>query len=226
MSFRLKLKYLLVHQLKISNREAGQWLESGRVQVNGRVVVENSIVQDNDEVRAGELLVRAGRQYRYYACYKPPGIESTFSPKIPDNLGTVFPMPGPLFVAGRLDKASEGLLLLSDDGKYVESLTQPLAEKEKEYLVEVDKPFGRAEAQRMEQGITIMGYTTLPCTVSLLSTTSFLIILTEGKNRQIRRMCYKLGYEVLGLKRIRIDKIELGELRPGEYREYAPNRPA
>jgi 23S rRNA pseudouridine2604 synthase len=122
--------------------------------------------------------------------------------------------------AGRLDKESEGLLLLSNDGKYIQSLSSPIKEKEKEYIVTVNKSITDVFIDKMGAGVDIMICKTKPCFIEKNSEFEFRIILTEGKNRQIRRMCKALGYLVARLIRVRIDIIELGDLKPGEFREY------
>jgi len=152
--------------------------------------------------------------------YKPRGIETTHNTEIKDNLTTVFNFDKHLSFAGRLDKESEGLLILSDDGKYIQALSSPNIEKEKEYIVTVNKPIVDSFIREMGQSVNISIAHTKPCFIEKLSEFEFRIILTEGKNRQIRRMCKVFGYLVARLIRIRIDNIHLGDLKPGEFREF------
>jgi len=220
MSFRRRIAYCLVHGLGFTNRGARIAIASGQLLVGGEVVTENVLYDQEAEVVYQGRVLKAKRSYRYVAYYKPRGIETTYNAAIEANLLTVLPpeLHG-LAYAGRLDKESEGLLLLTDDGKLINSITDPGSELDKEYEVEVDKPIDEAFVQRMQSGVEIMGTLTRSCMLHQTGFQQFRIILTEGKNRQIRRMCYKLGYEVLMLKRVRIGAIELGALGPGEFKE-------
>ncbi|MBS1637235.1 MAG: pseudouridine synthase, partial [Bacteroidetes bacterium] len=151
---------------------------------------------------------------------KPCGIETTFHEGIANGLKPLLPFyKEGLTYAGRLDKESEGLLLLSNDGRFIEMLTNPGSVKEKEYIVSVHMPVEPIFIENMKQGVVIMGQKTRPCEAWQTGNRTFQIILTEGRNRQIRRMCHQLGYKVEALKRIRIDRFELGDMKPGEYRK-------
>lgn len=220
MSFRKRIAYCLVHELGFTNRQAREAIASGQLQVGGQPVSDNVFYDQEAEVVYQGRVLKAKRTWRYVAYYKPRGIETTFNAGIEANLLGVLPaaLHG-LAYAGRLDKESEGLLLLTDDGKLINAITDPGSELEKEYEVEVDKAIDEAFVQRMQSGVEIMGSLTKPCILRQIDAQRFQIILTEGKNRQIRRMCYKLGYEVLRLKRVRIGAIELGALGPGECQE-------
>lgn len=217
MSFRLRVKYFLIHRLNYTNKTAGALISSGKLTVNGKVITENEVLNDDDELRLDGEILKAIPEYKYYALHKPPGIESTFSLGIKDNLSTVFPFTGEFIVAGRLDKASEGLLIISNNGRWVNSITRPQHKKEKEYIVEVDKDIDEEFIEKMGQGLDIGICVTLPCFIEKLNSKSFRIILTEGKNKQIRRMCKTLGFRVQTLKRIRIDKFHLADLEPCKY---------
>ncbi|MGZ6540319.1 MAG: pseudouridine synthase, partial [Bacteroidia bacterium] len=162
--------------------------------------------------RLGSKIIKKKTKFEYYALNKPIGIESTFNKNIKDNLTTVFPFGNGFFIAGRLDKNSEGLLLISNDGKWVNEMAMPESIKEKEYEVEVENEMEDDFINKMSEGVDIGFYKTKPCTVKKMHDKKFSIILTEGKNKQIKRMCKKLGNRVSALKRVRIDKFYLSDL--------------
>jgi 23S rRNA pseudouridine2604 synthase len=218
MSFRLKIKYYLIHALNYTNKTADELISSGKLTVNGNKIFTNEILRDEDELCKEGEVIKAKPQYNYYALYKPVGVESTFYPEIEDNLSKVFPFDASYYVAGRLDKASEGLLIISNDGKWVNSITRADAYKEKEYIVELEGECTIDFVEKMAKGVNIGFYVTRPCQVWKVSQNAFRIILTEGKNKQIRRMCKALGNKVKSLKRIRIHEIYLSDLKPLEYR--------
>ncbi len=213
MSFRLRIKYFLVHTLNYTSKNANKIIASGALSINGKKIVQNELVKDEDEVLLNSEVIKKGLQFSYYALNKPRGIESTFNDSIKDNLKTVFPLDNSYFIAGRLDKASEGLLLVSNDGKWVHKITRPESRKEKEYVVEVDKVITDDFVKKMQGGLDIGICVTQACEVKRMNATQFTIVLTEGKNKQIRRMCKKLGYKVMALKRVRIDQFYLNDLQ-------------
>ena len=219
MSFRNKLKYVLVHRANFTNEIAQELINSGAVLVNGNRVDENILIEPEDEIVYSETILQKGIQHEYILFYKPRGIETTHNSAIENSLVNHFPEFKNLFFAGRLDKDSEGLLFLTTNGKLANNLAHPIHKKEKEYIVSVNRIIDDKFKSNMESGITIMGQQTAPCKVELISLNTFKIILNEGKNRQIRRMCYKLGYEVTELKRTKIANWELGELKPGEHKK-------
>lgn len=225
MSFRLNIKYYLVHSLGFTNKEAIRAIENRNLKVNGSIITENSEFDETCEIYYEDKLLKANTPFTYIALYKPRGIETTNNEAIANNLTTIFKSDKHLGYAGRLDKESEGLLLLSNDGKYIQSLSSPLKEKEKEYLVTVNKPLTDLFINDMSAGVDIMICKTKPCFIEKVSELEFRIILTEGKNRQIRRMCKALGYLVARLIRVRIDTILLGDLKPGEFRNYSIVKP-
>ena len=205
-------KYLSLHNLA-SRREADRYVALGLVFINGKRAELGSQVQEGDQVET-RLPKRA---FRYFAYYKPKGVV-THSPQkgqkgIQDiaNLSGVSPM-------GRLDKASHGLIILTDDGRVTQKLLGPDAGQEKEYVVVTREHLPPSFKRRMEQGVDIEGYTTKPAKVKLLSDTKFSIILTEGKKHQIRRMCAAWGYTIADLKRVRVMNIKLHPLQSGQYR--------
>lgn len=220
MSFRLNIKYYLVHRLGFTNKEAIRAIENRKLKVNGSVIMGNIEFDETWEIYLDDKLLKPNTPFTYIALYKPRGIETTNNEAIADNLRTVFKFEKHLGYAGRLDKESEGLLLLSNDGKYIQSLSSPIKDKEKEYIVTVNKPITDEFITEMSRGVDIMICRTKPCVLEKISDFEFKIILTEGKNRQIRRMCKALGYLVARLIRVRIDTIHLGDLKPGEFRDY------
>jgi 23S rRNA pseudouridine2604 synthase len=217
LSFRNKLQYFLVQKLEISNKEAQKFLSERKVFVNGRATSANIELQADDEILFEEKVLQASKKFKYIAFYKPQGIETTLNHSIENNLAGILPYHD-VFPVGRLDKASEGLLLLTDDGRLYDKVLRNEHKTEKEYLVQVNKPIEEDFLENMGNGVKIMGKTTLPCKLKKIDKQMFSIILVQGLNRQIRRMCYKLNHEVLFLKRIRIGNLEVGALKPGEWR--------
>lgn len=216
MTFRYRLQYFLCKALKISNKQAIDLIASGQVFINAKATLANVPIHETDQIIYQNQLLQQAKQYKYYKLYKPRGIECTLNPDIEDNLLKYLPEPQ-LFVVGRLDKDSEGLLLLSNNGKIFDKTLRPEQNTEKEYKVWLDKPITTTFLAQMASGVKIMGSYTKACQIWQISEDSFGIILTEGRNRQIRRMCYKLGYQVRQLQRLRIGKITLGPLKSGEY---------
>jgi 23S rRNA pseudouridine2604 synthase len=217
MTFRKRLQYFLVKRLNISNKSALALILEGKIRINGSPVFENIEINIEDEIIYENQILQEGKQLIYVAFYKPRGIETTLNSEIPDNLKDILPFNESLFPVGRLDKESEGLLLLTNDGRLFDKTLRSEHQTEKEYLVKVDKEITEDFINGMSSGVMILGKTTLPCVVGKVDNFSFKIILVQGINRQIRRMCYKLGYEVLELKRIRIGGILLGDLSPNGY---------
>lgn len=220
MTFRNRLQYFLVKHLRISNKQALSMILEGLVSVNDEVVRENVVVQTHDRILADNQIVREGKRLIYVAYYKPRGIETTFNTEIQDNLRAILNFPEDVFHVGRLDKESEGLLLLTNDSRVFDKTLRQEHKTEKEYIVTVDKMIDENFINTMANGVTILGKTTLPCHVEIVDDYTFKIVLIQGINRQIRRMCYKLGYEVTRLLRVRIGDILLGDLKSGEYYFY------
>ena len=218
MTFKNPLQYLLVKRLQISNKNALLLINEGKITVNKSVVFDNITITESDEIYYDTQLLNQGKPLLYIAFYKPKGIETTLNASIQSNLKEILPFETDLFPAGRLDKASEGLLFLTNDGRLFHKIIRQEHHTEKEYIVGVDKRIDDDFLQKMSSGIVIMGKKTLPCEVEKLDDFSFKIVLIQGLNRQIRRMCYKLDYEVLSLKRVRIGNILLGDLKAAEFR--------
>ena len=203
-----------------SRRGADRLIEEGRVSVNGTLAFLGSVVKNSDEVRVDGNLVNPVIKKVLIAFNKPRGIVcTTADPKSKDvNIIEYINYPERIFPVGRLDKESEGLILLSNDGDLSNKIMKARNFHEKEYEVEVDKPFDDEFLKKMSEGVPILDTITRKCTLKRMGKTSFNIILTQGLNRQIRRMCEYFGYKVLKLKRIRIMNIKLGNLKSGTYR--------
>ena len=218
-AFTSSLKYFVVQKLNFSNKEAIRHILSGRVLVNGKTGSLSQELHPEDEVQLDEQIIKVGRNTVYIAYHKPCGIESTMNASIENNLLHAVNIPHEVFPVGRLDKASEGLMLLTNDGQLSFKILQPKnCQLEKEYEVSVDHPLTQQAIDQLAAGIIIMGRKTRPALVRQLDETTFNIILTQGLNRQIRRMCYKLGYEVTQLVRKRFISLEMGNLPAGEWR--------
>jgi 23S rRNA pseudouridine2604 synthase len=218
MSYRDKLQYLLVKKLNISNAQAKEIILSKKVLVNTENVCDNIVILETDAVFYNNEIIQIGKKLIYVALYKPRGIECTLNEKIDQNLSTIINFQEKLFPVGRLDKESEGLLILTNDGYYFNKTINPASEVEKEYIVTVNKPITNEFILEMSKGVEILGQITLPCIMEILDEFTFKIILVQGLNRQIRRMCFKLNYMVISLKRVRIGKVHLENLQAGEYR--------
>ncbi|ANU22159.1 23S rRNA pseudouridine(2604) synthase RluF [Planococcus donghaensis] len=203
-----------------SRRGADKFIEAGRVTINGKLAELGSKVESNDEVKVdGKIIEQPQRQYVYLALNKPVGITSTTERHIEGNIVDFVNHPERIFHIGRLDKDSEGLILLTNDGDIVNEILRVENEHEKEYIVKVDMPITESFLSKMEQGVEILGTKTLPAKAEKLSSYTFKLTLRQGLNRQIRRMCSALGYEVRSLKRVRIINIFLGDLPIGEWRD-------
>jgi 23S rRNA pseudouridine2604 synthase len=201
-----------------SRREADKWIEAGRVTLNGARAQLGHKVAERDEVRIDGELIGAKKRRIYIALNKPVGITCTSEPHIKDNIIDLVGHSERIFPVGRLDKDSEGLILLTNDGDIVNDILRSENAHEKEYIVSVNRPITDLALRMMADGIKIMGETTKPCKVARIDRAVFRMILTQGLNRQIRRMCSALGYRVQHLKRVRIINIHLGALRSGEWR--------
>ena len=222
MTFRKRLQYFLVKCLNISNKSALTLILGGNIKINGQVITENTVINPEDSIVFDEQILQEGKKYIYVAFYKPRGIETTLNQDIQDNLKDVLHFKEELFPIGRLDKESEGLLVLTNDGRTFDKTLRSEHQTEKEYLVKVDREINGNFIHKMSNGINILGKITLPCRVERIDDHTFKIILIQGINRQIRRMCYKLGYEVLKLIRLRIGEVELENLQPNEFRYFKP----
>jgi len=204
-----------------SRREADEWIARGRVTINGRRAELGSQVEEGDEVRVNNRVVGGThkKKKKIYICLnKPVGITCTTERDVPGNIIDFIGHEERIFPIGRLDKESEGLILLTNNGDIVNEILRSENNHEKEYLVTVDKPVTDAFLAGMSSGVRILDTRTKPCKVSRLGKYAFRIILTQGLNRQIRRMCEVFGYEVKRLQRVRIVNIRLGNLKVGRWR--------
>lgn len=227
-----------------SRRQADAWIEAGRVEVNHVVAQAGVRVQPGDQVSLDGRLVSVpdqeqlpfppvgkripdhrdaqGKQLVYIALNKPKGIVCTTDRRERNNVIDFLDFPLRLFPIGRLDKASTGLLLVTNDGDLVNRILRAKHHHEKEYEVEVDRPLAPGILDQMSRGVPILDTVTLPCRIESISPTRFRIILTQGLNRQIRRMTEYFGYQVTRLNRVRILNISLGNLKPGQWRYLTP----
>jgi len=203
-----------------SRREADKLIKEGRVSINGSHALLGSVVSEGDEVQVDENIIVGSAKKVLIAFNKPRGIVcTTKDPKSKDvNIVEYINHPERIFPVGRLDKDSEGLILLSNDGDLSNKIMKARNYHEKEYEVEVDKPFDDEFIKKMSEGVPILDTVTRRCKLKRTGKMSFNIILTQGLNRQIRRMCEYFGYKVVKLKRIRIMNIRLGNIKPGTYR--------
>jgi 23S rRNA pseudouridine2604 synthase len=206
-----------------SRREADRLIDAGRVTINGIVPEMGTKVTESDIVEVdGKPITERKADFVYLAFNKPVGIVCTTDTRVEkDNIIDFINYPKRIFPIGRLDKPSEGLIFLTDDGDIVNKILRASNNHEKEYLVTVDKPISQTFIKRMAGGIYLddLDKTTKQCTVKKIDSTTFKIILTQGLNRQIRRMCEYLTYEVTSLKRTRIMNIKL-DVPIGEHREF------
>lgn len=206
-----------------SRRAADKLIEEGRVTVNGKIPELGTKIGPNDEVRVNGVLISKSQEKPVYLAFnKPVGIVCTTDTRVePDNIIDFIKYPKRIFPIGRLDKPSEGLILLTSDGDIVNKILRARNNHEKEYIVTVHKPVTADFIQKMSQGVPILDTITRPCKVKQISKTQFNITLTQGLNRQIRRMCEYLDYQVLSLKRVRIMNIML-DLPVGKWRDLRP----
>lgn len=203
-----------------SRREADNLITAGRVLLNNRPAVPGNRYKPGDTVEVdGSLMTAAKKDKRVYlALNKPPGITTTTELHVKDNIISFVGYPKRIFPIGRLDKDSEGLIFLTNDGDIINKILRAANNHEKEYIVRVNKPIDHAFVQQMSQGVPILDTRTLPCKVQMMGRQTFRITLTQGLNRQIRRMCEYLGYIVVGLQRVRIMNIRLDKLPLGKWR--------
>lgn len=206
-----------------SRREADKLIEQGRVSINGLIPELGTKVNPGDEVAVDGNIIGASAANKsdriYLAYHKPVGITCTTERHIKGNIIDAIGHPERIFPIGRLDKPSEGLIFLTSDGDIVNKILRAENAHDKEYIVTVDKPINERFARRMSEGIPVLDTISKPCKVTVESKFVFKIILTQGLNRQIRRMCEFLGYEVIRLVRTRIMNVDLTGLRPGQWRD-------
>jgi 23S rRNA pseudouridine2604 synthase len=207
-----------------SRRAADKLIEEGAVTINGKVPEMGTKVGPADEVRVnGKLITEPKSDFVYLAFNKPRGIVcTTDTRREKDNIIDFINYPERIFPVGRLDKYSEGLILLTNDGDIVNKILRARNNHEKEYIVHLNKPIKGDFIEKMGNGVPILDTVTKKCFVEQIGKSSFRIILTQGLNRQIRRMCEYFDYKVAGLKRIRIMNVKL-DVEKGKWRELSPN---
>lgn len=206
-----------------SRREADKFIEAGKVSINGEIAVVGRKVSINDTVVVNGITIKPKNNKVYIALNKPVGITCTTETHVDGNIINYLNYPERIFPIGRLDKPSEGLIFLTNDGDIVNKILRAGNNHEKEYIVSVDKPITKEFIKAMESGVPILDTITKPCKVRKIGKCTFNIILTQGLNRQIRRMCEYLGYSVSSLKRIRIMNVTLDNLPYGSWR-YLTNK--
>lgn len=226
-------KYIIVHKERgdeirlnkfisetgfCSRREADKLIESGRVTINGEKAVMGTKASKGDDVRVDGKPLFKEDELVYIALNKPVGITCTTEKKVKGNIVDFVNHKKRIFPIGRLDKDSQGLILLTNDGDIVNKILRAGNSHEKEYIVTVDKPINERFIKSMASGVRILGTITKECKVEKIGVNTFRIILTQGMNRQIRRMCETLGYRVVKLERIRIMNIKLNDLKMGMWR--------
>lgn len=202
-----------------SRREADRLIESGKVTVDGRPARTGMKIRPGQEVRVGKKTVSRKDEMVVLAVNKPRGIVCTEEKRERNSIVRFLDYPVRVTYIGRLDKDSRGLLLMTNNGDIINRMMRAANHHEKEYKVTVDHEITGGFLKKMAEGVEILGTVTRPCTVRQLGKYTFSIILTQGLNRQIRRMCGALGYEVKDLVRVRVMNIRLGSLKEGEYRE-------
>jgi len=208
-----------------SRREADEWIERGRVTVNGRRADLGTQVNATDQVRVnGRPIIVRRKNHIYIALNKPPGITSTTERNVAGNIIDFIKHEARIFPIGRLDKESEGLILLTSDGDIVNRILRAENHHEKEYVVTVDRPITDEVLAGMGRGVRLpeLNVTTRRCKITRISARTFRMILVQGLNRQIRRMCEAFGYRVNRLQRVRIINIKLDGLKSGHWRNLRP----
>ena len=205
-----------------SRREADKYIEQGRVTINGIEASKGNRVKERDVVHVDGEPLKVKKSAVYLMLNKPKGITCTTDTKDKTNIIDYINFKSRIFPVGRLDKRSEGLIFLTNDGDVVNKILRAGNNHEKEYIVTVDKTITPDFISKMRSGVRILGTVTKPCFVKQEGTNRFKIILVQGLNRQIRRMCEALGYRVESLKRIRIMNIKLQGLEPGKWRYFSP----
>lgn len=221
---KMRLNKYLAHCGICSRREADRLIEQGKVTVNGRPAVPGLTVGDADEVTVSGKTVQNSKKTVVLAYNKPVGVTcSEKDPHADKRITDMIKYPVRVTYAGRLDKDSEGLLLLTNDGDLIQAMMRGSSHQEKEYVVRVDREISESFLNKMTHGIYLeeLNVTTKPCKAKQISKYTFSIILTQGLNRQVRRMCSACGYQVKSLRRVRVMHIELGDLKPGEYVELS-----
>lgn len=225
MTQTIRINKFFTEQGICSRREADRLIESGVVTINGRVAKLGDQVEPTDVIARAGQVIPWGKATLYIKYHKPVGVTTTSESHIPRNIIAEIGHRERIFPIGRLDKDSSGLILLTNDGNIVNEILRTEFGHEREYLVQVDRPFDQSFLDRMAGGVVILGSVTRPCRMTRVGRDQFRIILTEGRNRQIRRMCQALGYRVITLHRTRIMHITVNGLSAGSWKELtSPER--
>lgn len=214
--FPMRINKYLAHKNYATRRGADSLISAGKVFINGKRAVLGDQVTESDKVTIQGF---EAPDYVYYAYYKPAGVSTVVSAVDEKSIEDVAKFPERVFPLGRLDKDSEGLLLMTNDGRLTDKLLNPKNDHDKEYLVTLEEEVTHAFLVKMNLGVRIGDYKTKKTKIRRVDKHSFEIILTEGKNRQIRKMCANLGFKVKYLKRIRVMNILLGKLKPNQWRK-------
>lgn len=218
----MRINKFIAHSGYTSRRKADDLIKKGKVKVNGQIITELGLqVRENDVVEVNGEKLELVKKF-YIKLYKPVGfITSNFDPFNEKDLNDLIDMEERFFAAGRLDKDSEGLLIITNDGEFTNSLTHPKYKFDKEYIVKIDKKLSKDQERKFEEGIDIgNGEETSDAKLFYLGNNTYKVIIHQGYNRQIRRMFKYFGASVISLKRIRIGKISLGNLKKEEYRYF------
>lgn len=211
----MRINKYLAHKNYATRRGADVLVSEGKVYINGKKAVLGDTVNETDEVTLKDFI---GKDYVYYSYYKPAGV-ATLATGEEKSIKDVANFPEKVFPLGRLDKESEGLLIMTNDGRLTDRLLNPKFDHEKEYYVEVDRPLTHEFLVKMSNKMDIGIHKTKKAKVRRAGNSAFEIILGEGKNRQIRRMCGVLGFGVKKLKRFRVMNVLLGRLKPNQYKK-------
>lgn len=217
----MRINKFFTEQGLCSRREADRLIAEGRVTINGVVAKLGDQVLPQDLVARDGVVLQRGNRSVYIKYHKPVGVTTTTELHIPRNIISEIRHPERIFPIGRLDKDSSGLILLTNDGDIVNEILRVEHGHEREYRVEVDREFDETFLARMGEGVVILGARTRPCTTTRLGPRRFRIILTEGRNRQIRRMCQAFGYRVVSLHRVRIMHITVEGLHAGQWTDLS-----
>ena len=215
----MSINSFLVKRLKISHKKASQLIDASHIFIDDLPAIQKQFISDLNTIVYNANVLQQSKVLFYYAYYKPVGVESTMNINISNNLVVSSGLEQSFFPVGRLDKASEGLMILTNDGLLYKHIFDDENSIEKVYEVEVDYEITSNFLEQLSTGVLIMGKHTKSCKVKKMETHKFEITLLEGRNRQIRRMCYKLGYEVVSLKRIAISKLKLDDLKTGQIKQ-------
>ena len=219
MAHTIRINKFFTEQGICSRREADRLIESGLITINGRVAKLGDQVTSMDIIARDGRVIPWGKANLYIKYHKPVGVTTTSESHVPQNIIAEIGHPERIFPIGRLDKDSSGLILLTNDGNIVNEILRAEFGHDREYLVQVDRPFDQSFLDRMARGVVILGSVTRPCRTMRVGRDQFRIILIEGRNRQIRRMCHTLGYRVIKLHRTRIMHITVKGLGSGEWEE-------